>query len=305
MNEIYEDYIKYLALKIKPTTLNGVKYKFNNYILPTFGKYTPNEITKEMYINFQSNLRSLNYSDRFSKEIHSMCRNLYKYFKLFYDIEDVTAGVDLVSYNHVYTSNQKKGTYTKKEFKTFIKHVDDPIYHALFTVLFFCGLRKGEALALKISDFKDNTLTINKTITKEVFNGKRLILTPKTKKSNRIIELDLFTSLELKRLIKYYSNNFENYNTNFFLFGGNKPISCTSLERKKNMWCKKAHVKQIRIHDFRHSHATMLYNSKVKAKVIQERLGHASISTTLETYVHGNKSQEKKLINKINLSRLF
>ena len=59
--------------------------------------------------------------------------------------------------------------------------------------------------------------------------------------------------------------------------------------------------KQIRIHDFRHSHATLLYNNDVKVKMIQERLGHSDINVTLNTYVHTDKEQEKRLIKKINL----
>ena len=110
--------------------------------------------------------------------------------------------------------------------------------------------------------------------------------------------------IELKKLIKYYSKNFSNFNSDFFLFGGNKPISCTTLERKKNKYCKLANVKQIRIHDFRHSHATMLYRKKIDFKSIQTRLGHANISTTLDTYVHTNDKEEKRLINKINLTRI-
>lgn len=90
------------------------------------------------------------------------------------------------------------------------------------------------------------------------------------------------------------------FNDDFFLFGGDT----TTLDRKKNEYCKKANITPIRIHDFRHSHATMLYNKKIKIKTIQKRLGHADISTTLNTYVHPNDKEEKKLIKKINFTRL-
>ena len=170
--------------------------------------------------------------------------------------------------------------------------------------MFFTGIRKGEALALKISDFDGKYIFINHTITKNRFNGKRLLLKPKSKKSIRKIKLDLFSQIELKQLIKYYSKNFDNFNDNFFLFGGNKPIATTTLDRKKNRYCKLAKVKQIRIHDFRHSHATILYKKNIDIKTIKERLGHADISTTLDTYVHINEEEEKRLIKMINLLRI-
>ena len=87
------------------------------------------------------------------------------------------------------------------------------------------------------------------------------------------------------------------------MFGGDKPIATTTLERKKNKYCKLAKVKQIRIHDFRHSHATILYKKNVQIKLIQQRLGHNNINTTLNTYVHTDEMQEKRLINVINLLR--
>ena len=301
VNEVYDNYIKYLALKNKITTNENIKYKFKNYILPFFGNMKINEVDENTYLEFQVYLKNFKYSNSFYEQVHGMCKNFFNYLSTIYNIKNISKNIESIKTDVVYKSNQSKGTFTKKEFKKFIKCVDNKVYHTLFTVLFFSGIRKGEALALTINDFKNNCLVINKTITKELFNGKRQILVPKTKKSNRIVKLDFLTCIQLKQLIKYYSTHYSNFNTNFFLFGGDKPIACTTLERKKNEYCKKAGVKQIRIHDFRHSHATLLYNNDVKVKMIQERLGHSDINITLNTYVHTDKEQEKRLIKKINL----
>ena len=96
-----------------------------------------------------------------------------------------------------------------------------------------------------------------------------------------------------------------NFNDNFYIFGGTNPLAPTTIERKKNKYCKIAGVKQIRIHDFRHSHASMLYSGNVNIKYIQERLGHADISTTLNTYVHLNKEYEKKVIRALLIQKLL
>ena len=304
INEIYQDYLEFLNLKNKITTIEGIKYKFKNYILPFFGKYRPNEIDEKIYIKFQIEISKKNFSYSFYEQIHIIMSNFFAYLQLNYHIDNIPKRVGLIKNEKDYISSQKKGTFSKKEFKKFIKKVDNPIYHALFNTLYFCGLRKGEALALKVSDFKDGYLIINKSITGHFYDGSRLITTPKTKSSIRRVKLDFFTNLELTNLIKYYSKNYTDFNINFFLFGGNKPIAATTLERKKNEYCKLAKVKQIRIHDFRHSHATMLYKEKIDFKSIQERLGHASISTTLNTYVHTDEKEEKKLIKKINFTRI-
>lgn len=304
INEIYFDYINFLTLKNKVTTIKNIEYKFKNYILPYFGNMPINNITTESYINFQAYLKKYSFSNSFYEQIHIMCKKLFDYLGLIYDVDNIPAKVGMPKKDILYISTQTKGTFDRHEFKKFINVVDNNVYHAFFNVLFYCGLRKGEAMALTIDDFKKDSLVINKTITKELYNGKRQFLKPKTTKSNRIVKLDISTVHELNKLIRYYKAKYENYNKNFYLFGGNKPIACTTLERKKNEYCKKAGVKQIRIHDFRHSHATMLYNNKIEIKTIQERLGHANINITLNTYVHSNSKQEKKLIKMINFLRL-
>lgn len=304
IEELYPDFIQYLKLKNKITTIDLVNSKFRNYILPYFKNYKIDEINEDIYIKFQIFLLNLNRSNSFYVQIQAIMNNFYDYIKINYNLEHIPKKIGILKNNQEYLATQKKDIWTKKEFNRFIKKVDNRIYHALFTVLFYTGIRKGEALALKISDFDGKYIFINRTITKNKFSGKRLLLTPKSKKSIRKIRIDLFTKIELKKLINYYSKNFNNFTTDFFLFGGDKPIATTTLERKKNKYCKLARVKQIRIHDFRHSHATILYQKKVDIKTIKERLGHADISTTLNTYVHTNESEEKKLIKIINLSRI-
>ena len=302
INGIYDEYISYISLKNKITTISSVKRKFKNYILPFFGDMKINNISKKDYANFQLYIKKLNYSNSFYRELNAVCRGLFNYLNFNYGIEDITKGNIKLAHN----SNEiefKSTTWSKKEFNKFIKKCDDRIYHTLFTVLFYTGIRKGEALALKISDFKDKNLIISKTLTKEFYNGKRQAIPTKSGKT-RIISLDFFTTLEIKNLINYYRKNYDNFNENFYLFGADKPIATTTLDRKKDFYCKKAGVKQIRIHDFRHSHATMLYDKKIKLKLIQERLGHSDISTTMNIYVHTNKEEQKRLIKKINLTRL-
>ena len=304
IEELYPNFIQYLKLKNKVTTIDLVNGKFKNYILPYFKDFKPTEITEEIYIKFQISLLELNRSESFYVQVQAIMNNFFDYLKINHNLEHIPKKVGFIRNKQEYLSNQKKDIWTKKEFKKFIKKVDNPVYHALFNIMFFTGIRKGEALALKISDFDGKYIFINHTITKNRFNGKRLLLKPKSKKSIRKIKLDLFSQIELKQLIKYYSKNFDNFNDNFFLFGGNKPIATTTLDRKKNRYCKLAKVKQIRIHDFRHSHATILYKKNIDIKTIKERLGHADISTTLDTYVHINEEEEKRLIKMINLLRI-
>lgn len=303
IKEVYYDYIKFLELKNKITTIRNIKYKFNCYILPYFGDFIINEIQEQDYINFTFKINKLGFSPSFNQQIFYIMKNFFNYLQIMYKIDNIPLRVGKVITVDKKTQDIKHNVWAKKEFKKFIKQVDEPIYHALFNLLFYTGLRKSEAMALKISDFNGKCILVNKSITKDLYDGEKLLLPTKNGKP-RTIAIDFFLQLELRKLIKYYSKNFDNYNSEFFIFGGNKPISSTTLCRKKDYYCKKANVKRIRVHDFRHSHATMLYEKKVKIKTIQNRLGHSDVSTTLNTYVHLGEKEEKRLINLINLIRL-
>ena len=205
INELYPGYIEYLSLKDKPTTVLGIKYKFKNYILPYFGNFEIKDITEEDYIRFLNKLKRLNYDTSFYNKIYSCLRGFYKYLHLLYKVDNIPEKVGRIVVTK--DSNNERVTWTMQDFKTFIKKVDDPIYHALFNLLFYTGIRRGEAMALTIADFKGDYIEINKTITKEYYNGERLILPPKSKKSIRKVPIDKRFKLEL--IMKFITSNFE------------------------------------------------------------------------------------------------
>ena len=126
---------------------------------------------------------------------------------------------------------------------------DKPISEAIFPLLFYSGMRESEALALTLNDFdfENNTVNINKTYAKH--NGQDLIQTPKTPKSKRVITL----SVQIMELIKKYAGSIYGYEPTDRLF------TCTKyyLAHEMVRGCKKTGVKRIRIHDLRHTFATI------------------------------------------------
>lgn len=89
------------------------------------------------------------------------------------------------------------------------------------------------------------------------------------------------------------------------MFGAIKPLSPSTIERKKNNYCKIANVKQIRIHDFRHSHCTILISKGIPINIVSERLGHSNISMTLDNYTHILNKDKKRVLKTLFLLRLF
>ena len=139
-------------------------------------------------------------------------------------------------------------------------------------------------------------ISINKTIDE---HGKREFSTPKTITSYRTICIDNDLVLKLKDLYNLYSNTY-NKEIDFYIFGGIKPLAPTTINRYKVKACEKANIKVIRLHDFRHSHATLLIDNGVPINEVSRRLGYSSIVTTLNVYVHNNLDNEKRVLSTLN-----
>ncbi|MCI5552781.1 MAG: site-specific integrase [Tenericutes bacterium] len=297
----YYKYLKYVEIKQKRSSIHTLKEKFNNLILPYFKNFNIYNITAEDYIDFQYNLQKKKYSYNYLRNTHYLVVAFLDYCINFLNLkENVARKVGNFNNNNSITKND---FYTIKEFKKFIKYVDNEIYKQFFNLMFFTGTRPGEAMALRFSDLNDNILSITKTLDEHGTNGKRLIGTPKTKSSIRDISIDKKLKKDLLNLKKDYLKIYQNYDYDYYIFGGVKPLSPTTINRYKKKAADKAKIKCIRIHDFRHSHATLLLNKKIQIKVISKRLGHSNVDTTLNTYIHSDLSQEKRVIKTLNSIR--
>lgn len=177
--------------------------------------------------------------------------------------------------------------WTKQEFDTFISAVDpsSPFYTA-FLVLYYTGMRIGELMALTAADvdLKDNTITINKTFHR--ISRQAVITPPKTVKANRTILIPGF----LSDVLRAYEKRIYDVQPDTRLFQMDK----SSYNDQLNKGAEAAGVKRIRLHDLRHSHASLLIEMNFSPLLIAERLGHENIETTLSTYSHlyPNKQQE-------------
>ena len=162
--------------------------------------------------------------------------------------------------------------------------------------MFFTGARPGETFALQFKDIKDDYISINKTLTSH--NGREFD-TPKSYSSIRKIKLDKKLIRDIQDLKRYYNG----WNLDYFIFGGSKPLAPTTINRYKLKACQKANLRPITLHQFRHSHATLLLHNGIIVNEISRRLGHSNPSITLNIYTHTDLSQEKRVYNTLNSLR--
>lgn len=297
-NDLWKEYANYKKLRLKAQSYRSVESRFKNHILPYFENYKLNKITNSVYLKWQIEIEKKGFKHKYNSSLHGAMVNILNYAIRFYGLKNNVATL---------TGNFKRKTelvknvdfWTIEEYQKFIECVDDLVYKVLFETLYYTGLRQGEALALNWNDFKDGYLDVNKTISKEMVDNKHIINTPKTSQSIRKVKLDNELINKLNLLKEYYQQCI-NFNNNWFIFGGLNSLAPSTIGRRKNKYCDIANVKKIRIHDFRHSHASLLLSMNVPITVISERLGHSDINMTLNTYSHMIPKDEDKAVNILN-----
>lgn len=280
VKEVSEMWLKEYADTVQDSTYIKTQRNIENHIYPVFGNKKIASITP---IQLQEQVNEWSRKLVYGRKLKGLMNNIFKYAIRYGYISNNP--VDSVTTLVKKESDSSSEFYDKDELKSFMKLVDDTDdlkKKVMFRLLAFTGARKGEILALKWSDWIDNTLNINKAITRG-FDGESVGAT-KNKSSVRLISLD-------QRTIDLLSEYKEMNPTTTFIFESpeGKPIP-SSLPRKWLLQIVKGtDVKSIKIHGFRHTHASLCFEAGMTLKQVQHRLGHSDLKTTMNVYTHITK----------------
>ena len=263
--ELWDNYKQYMSLKLKPQSYRKTISKFKNHILPYFKDYKVKNITANIYTKWQILIEKKGFKHKYNSSLHGSMVTILNYAIKFYGLKENIAS-KIGNFSKKEELDKNVDFWTFEEYQQFIQVVDDDIYKIFFETLYYTGLRQGECLALTWKDFKEDYLDIYKTISKEKKDGEYIINTPKTKHSIRKIKLDTQLIETLKKL-KEEQKEIVGFEESWYIFGGIKPLAPSTIGRKKDKYCELSKVKKIRIHDFRHSHATLLLSAGVPITV--------------------------------------
>lgn len=286
--EAYTEWIEIYKTKVKDSTINKTMKLFENHIFPYFKEQYVDEIQVHEAQQF------IMYCSQFvrGQEYFNQAKRIITYSKkMGYTKEN--------PFENVIEPNFKKSKtminfLTPEEIQKLLDYFKDDLYwHTLFRLMIYTGIRRGEALALTWDDinFKKKTLSINKTLALGIDN-QPYISTTKTESSNRILLIDDSTIFLLKKL-KFQSNN-----NIIFPSRKGKYNRLANISDKLNKAIKETGIKKIRVHDLRHTHASLLFASGANAKEVQDRLGHADIYTTMNIYTHVTKDNSENTLNR-------
>jgi len=302
INMSFESFTRLYEQDVKPKLkLNTWLTKENiiqKKILPYFKKRKLSEITAKDVIDWQNEIRKIKdskgkaYSLTYLKTVHNQLSAIFNHAVRYYGLPLNPAA----RAGNMGTEERREMLFwTKEEYLKFAEAMmDKPISYYAFEMLYWCGIREGELLALTPTDFdfEAETVFINKSYQR--LKGEDVITSPKTKKSNRVIKMPQFLCDEMRD----YLNMFYSARDTDRIF----PISKHYLKHEIERGCKTAGVKRIRVHDLRHSHISLLIDMGFTALAIADRVGHESIDITYR-YAHLFPSRQSEMADKLNFER--
>lgn len=293
LSSFAELYLEDMAPRVRASTLENKKFIFNTKVKPYLGNKPMSAITPPDVRKWQNELLSdsKGYSQTYLKTVNNQLVALFNYAVKFYALRENPC--------HKAGSMGKKDAdemqfWTTAEFKQFRDAVKDkPRSYTAFEVLYYTGMRIGELMALTTADidFDAGTISVSKSYNR--LNGEDIISPPKTPKSNRVIAAPAFLCEELQA----YMGQLYGAEPTDRLF----PFTKYFLEHEMKRGCSLSGVKKIRLHDIRHSHASLLIELGFSPLLIADRLGHEKVQTTLDTYSHLWPHKQQEVVDKLQM----
>ena len=291
-------YEKDVKPKLKLNTWLSKEHIIRTKILPYFGKLKISEISTKEVIAWQNELMAYRdekgkpYSSDYLKTIHAQLTAIFNHAVNFYNLPYNPARRAGTMGNEV---PKEMNFWTKEEYLKFSEAMmDKPRSYYAFEMLYWCGIRSGELLALTPADFdfQKQTVTISKTFHRS--KGRDIITSPKTKKSNRTIKMPTFLCEEMQEYIKMLYD----IQPDERLFTVTKSYLNHEMERG----AKQAGVKKIRVHDIRHSAVSLLIDMGFSVLAIGERMGHEAEKITYR-YAHLFPTVQTEMAEKLEMER--
>ena len=293
-----ELYSRDMKSRLRLNTWQTKENIIQNKLLPYFGNKCLSEISAKDIIQWQNEMMNLRgkdgkpFSATYLKTLHNQVSAIFNHAVRFYDLKANPAA-------KAGSVGKKEATemlfWTKDEYVKFSDAMmDKPLSFYAFEMLYWCGIRLGELLALVPADFDfvKSTVTISKSYQR--INREDVVTEPKTPKSNRTIKMPEFLCHEIQEYLK----SLYGCDSDDRMF----PISKSYLHHEMNRGAKASGIKRIRVHDIRHSHVSHLIELGFSAVAIADRVGHESIDITYR-YAHMFPSKQEEMAGRLDIER--
>lgn len=316
VESLVEEYVSTKKYEIRGTTLDEINKRINTYILPYISQKQLSRLNVPVLQEWKNKIEEYRHNEEplalsTKQGIYSTLRAILNYaVKMEYMAKNPLTVIG--NFKDAYEETKEMDFYTPDEFLLFISAAKKAAinaelngsfsewsYFVFFNIAYFTGARKGEIYALKWSDIEDfKYMHIRRSISQKRKGGDTET-PPKNRSSVRDIQLP---DPLIEVLKEHYArcSRIDGFTSDWRVCGGPRCIRDTTLSNKNIAYAKAADLKQIRIHDFRHSHASLLANEGINIQEIARRLGHSDIKMTWNTYSHLYPREEERAVNVLN-----
>ena len=286
VKELFEEWLVAVKLRVKPSTYANYQMKVDKHILPEFGRFRYNSLTVQMLNSFIQKKLDSGLSAKYISDIIIVFKTMAKYTAKVHGFHNILADVTLPKVHR-----KEKPLLTNVQQRKLYRYLmKNPSTTALCIFLsLYTGLRVGEVCGLMWEDidFEKSIITVRRTVQRiRTGSHKTRIIAdnPKSRSSQRDIPIPTF----IMKLLRD-SRSDDNY---YILSGTGKIIEPRTLQRRFKSILKKADLPSVSYHSLRHAFATNCLQAGFDIKTLSEILGHASVETTLNRYVHTSMEQK-------------
>ena len=292
------DYLKrwlneYASTNLSPTTYTGYEYIIRYHITPAIGGVALKNLKPEILQNYYASKVKSGLSSTSVRHHHTLLHKALKQACRWGLISRNPADADMVTAPR--NARPEMHTLTNEQIADVLRKATTDTYHCLFYLALQTGLRRGELLGLRWTDINLDfaELSVMRSAV-QCPGGEIIFKTPKTKRSSRPVALSPQTCIVLRRYLDNRMAVRSRLDKNakwpkdalvFSQLNGD-PLKGNTVWKAWNTMLKRMGITGVRFHDIRHTMATLMLSAGIHPKIVQERLGHASISTTLDLYSH-------------------
>ena len=286
--EAYTIYYDYQKDKIKDSTLKT--YRDRIKYMGLLDNVELVNLNWDLYQKWRAQMNKTNLCDRYKTDIQKFIKQVINFAEKQWDFNLRKFYNKLEPFKTPGALKKEMDFYEREEFFKFISVVDDLRYKCFFELLYYCGLRRSEARGLqwKHIDFINKTLTVSQQVlnpSNSNASTEWYISSTKTEASNRTIPISTTLLNDLAEL-KKTNERLSKFKQTWFVLGDNVPMATGRMYFYRDKYAKKAGIRRIRLHDFRHSCASALISGAAPITAVSNFLGHSETTETLETYTH-------------------
>ncbi|WP_278973242.1 site-specific integrase [Peptostreptococcus anaerobius] len=283
LKQAKEEYFDYISTRLRESTVRNKRWYAKN--LEYIEHINLLNISPKAILDWQKHMQDIGKSNKTINQSTEVLYGIFKHnCKMYSNTHNPVKAIEKLP-----TEKKEMDYWTLDEFNTFLGFVEDPEKSLAFKILFYGGIRYGELLGLQIGDIYDTYIDINKSYD---YRSKKFCPTKNKQSVRQVVMPD-----KIMDDIRAYISTLYKPGKKDRLFS---KTTNTWLSRQLKVTCEKYNLHKIRVHDLRHSHATLLINNGIDVLIISHRLGHSNPTTTLNTYSHLYKNRSTEAVDLLN-----